>query len=146
MSRRLVRLEPLEADETRAVVEWARVLASRFPALDMLVGIPNAGAGPLRGMAGKMKAEGARAGFPDLFLFVPNAALQVHGLALEMKRAHGGRLSPEQEAWRLRLESGGYAWVCAAGADAARLALCGYLGLSPALACATGPPTVWPVG
>lgn len=82
-----------------------------------LFAIPNAGAGASRGQAGKMKAEGTRAGIPDLFLAVPR--LDHAGLFIEMKRRDGGRVSLEQSLAMKALSGRGYKCVVAKGADEA---------------------------
>lgn len=53
-----------------------------------------------------MKAEGIKAGFPDLFLFLPRG--KYAGLALEVKSL-GKKLNPKQKDWLLRLKKQGYA-------------------------------------
>lgn len=64
----------------------------------------------------RMKAEGARAGVPDIFVAVPSAGM--HGLFIEMK-IKGGRLSDKQEVWRDRLKQHGYGFVVCYGVEEA---------------------------
>lgn len=64
--------------------------------------------------AARFKAMGVRAGFPDLFLAVPNATK--HGLFMELK-SEDGRLSDHQEEWRDHLLSRGYAWYLVRSLD-----------------------------
>ena len=66
--------------------------------------IPNGGQRNLV-VATKLKAEGVRAGVPDLFLPVPVGGS--HGLWIEMK-ATGGRVSDKQKDWLDYLDSVGY--------------------------------------
>lgn len=61
-------------------------------------------------VAKKMKAEGVKAGVPDLF--VPHWLLWI-----EMKRTKGGRLSAEQSEWIEYLEGVGYSVIVAYGAE-----------------------------
>ena len=63
--------------------------------------------------AGRLKAEGVASGVPDLF--VPAWRLWV-----EMKRAQGGSLSPEQKDWIAYLEGCGYRCVVGKGAEDAK--------------------------
>lgn len=64
--------------------------------------------------AARFKRLGVRAGIPDLALVIGGGA---H--FLELKRAKGGRLSPEQKAMRIELEEAGAVVAVAAGLDAA---------------------------
>jgi len=58
------------------------------------------------------KKMGTRAGFPDLFLYVPTA--EAHGLAIEMKTTEkGSRQSDNQKHWQRILTEQGYQYtVC----------------------------------
>ena len=92
-----------EHDEQVAVVDWCAW--SRIPCF----AIPNGG---LRGKAeaARLKAEGVKAGVPDLC--IPIARGGYHGLFIEMKF---GRNKPtdEQMKWLSTLERNGYmATVC----------------------------------
>ena len=111
MTRR--RLTPTEHDEQATLIKFADIKAKQDPRWGMLVAIPNEGgsgrAGFLRQK--RMKAEGQRAGFPDLILFVSTIDTSMpklyYGLAIEMK-SRNGRLRPEQKEWLKRLEEQGY--------------------------------------
>lgn len=71
----------------------------------LLFAIPNGGArNPAT--ASNLKAEGVKAGVPDLFL--PVAAGGWHGLFVEMKKP-GGHADATQKAWHKDLADGGYA-------------------------------------
>ena len=61
----------------------------------------------------KLKAEGASAGVPDLF--VPAWRLWI-----EMKRQKGGRVSPEQTDWIEYLESLGHTCIVCSGSENAQ--------------------------
>jgi hypothetical protein len=122
----LTPLVPTEHVEQCTLMAWASRVQVRMPELNLLFAIPNAGAGAQRGQAGKMKAEGVKSGVPDLCLPVPRG--RYHGAFIEMKRRKGGRLSPEQVAWRAKLEERGYAYCLACGFDEARVFLEAYLG------------------
>ncbi len=63
----------------------------------------------------RMKAEGMRAGTPDMFLAVPRG--KYHGLWIELKRP-SGRLTPNQKDMLSLLDvTGGYAAFAAYGFD-----------------------------
>ena len=90
-----------------------------------LFAVPNAGAGAQRGQAGKMKAEGARSGIPDLLLPVERHGRK--GLAIEMK-SETGRLSIQQGEVLAWFRSAGWqAEVCWSSGEAIA-ALQQYLG------------------
>lgn len=98
-----------EHGEQSALIEWADANLYRTPELAMLFAIPNAGK-RRRGAAGRMKAEGLRAGVPDLALLVSRNGY--HGLLIEMKTAIG-KVSAAQETWINALKKQGYcAHVC----------------------------------
>lgn len=104
------RLLPKEGAEQAALMSWAQMQSWRWPELQLLFHIPNGGARS-KAEAGRFKAEGVKAGVPDLFLPVPRG--NNHGLFIELKRRKGGRLSPEQRVWIQNLQEQGYqAFVC----------------------------------
>ena len=72
---------------------------------EMMYAVPN---GDLRHpkVAVKLKAEGVKAGVPDLVLAIPRGPY--HGLYIEMKRIKGGRVSRDQVEWHERLRAQGY--------------------------------------
>ena len=73
-----------EHDAQVAVIQWWAYAHKGFGLPEFaLFAVPNAGAGAQRGQAGKMKAEGARSGIPDLLLPVARGAYR--GLCIEMK-------------------------------------------------------------
>ena len=72
-----------------------------------------------------MKAEGVRAGVPDLFLSVPRGAY--HGLFIEMKKENGGRVSISQKSMIESLKSQGYAAFVCRGWTEARITIEAYL-------------------
>lgn len=78
---------PREHIEQVTFVRWFR---SEFPAV-RIIAIPNGGYRDAR-TAERLHAEGVSAGVPDLY--VP-----AWGLWIEMKRAKGGRVTPEQTDW-----------------------------------------------
>tara|TARA_R100000365_G_C2740408_1_gene69136 strand:+ start:27 stop:524 length:498 start_codon:yes stop_codon:yes gene_type:complete len=62
----------------------------------------------------RLRAAGLKSGVPDILIFssAPNKP-EAHGVAIELKRKKGGRLSETQKDWLRRLEDAGwYAVVC----------------------------------
>lgn len=119
------KLLPKEGAEQAALMSWAQMQSWRWPELALLFHIPNGG-GRSKAEAGRFKAEGVKAGVPDLFLPVPRG--EHHGLFIELKRIDGGRVSKEQESWIKALQAQGYrVEVCKGWEDAAEL-LKNYLG------------------
>lgn len=117
-----------EAEEQTAFfrwIEWARHLA---PELDLFFHVPNGGSRN-KVEAGRLKAQGVRAGVPDLCL--PVARGGFHGLFIELK-VDGGRPSAAQKEWLRLLAAQGYrAEICVGWLAAARTA-CDYLQLDAA--------------
>jgi len=83
---------PTESEEQVSLVQWLEMQHPDIPFFH----IPNGGKRS-KATAARMKAEGVRAGIPDLYL--PRLQIWV-----EMKRTVGGRLSKEQAAWIKHLE------------------------------------------
>ena len=81
-------MNSLEHNEQAALFRWAAMSERKYPELKLLYAIPNGG---LRNIvvARKLKAEGMRAGVPDIHL--PVAAGKYIGLWIEMK---AGRNKP----------------------------------------------------
>jgi len=115
---------PTEHTEQVALMTWAKATARTEPAWGNLFAIPNGGARHLL-TAKRMKAEGTSAGVPDLFLAWPAGGRP--GLFIEMKRAKGGRVSPEQKVWQDRLRAAGYAVAVCHGFHEARRIIDTYL-------------------
>lgn len=90
----------------------------------VLFAIPNGGQRNLL-VAKKMKAEGVRAGVPDLFLAVPNK--DYAGLFIEMKKEKGGVVSEYQKIMLSRLEQAGYKCIVCKGFDHAKAEIEEYL-------------------
>ncbi len=78
--------------------------AEHDPRWNLCFAIPNGGYRSKR-TAGRLKAEGVRAGLPDLFL--PIAAHGMHGMFLELKCGKN-RQSIPQAAWAKALREQGY--------------------------------------
>ena len=99
-----------EHDEQVAFVQWLEW--QHIP----VFAIPN-GSNKSKAAAVKFKAEGLRAGVPDLMIPVPTA--HQHGLFIEMKDAGRGTLSKEQREWLNDLRIAGYATAACWGVDEA---------------------------
>jgi hypothetical protein len=67
--------------------------------------------------AKRLKAAGYKRGFPDVFVYEPRGAF--HGLAIELKKDKGGRVSQHQKEWLKSLEMRGYKATVAKGFDEA---------------------------
>lgn len=108
-----------EGAEQATLFSWAEMRSIKYPELRLLFHIPNGGS---RGKveAARFKAEGVKAGVPDLFL--PVARGPYHGLFIEMKRRSGGRTSDAQRKWIAALATEGYlATICYGWKEAAEL-------------------------
>lgn len=101
---------------------------AEWPELRFLAAIPNGGHRARR-TAAAMRAEGVRRGVPD-YLF-PLARGGHPGLAIELKRAKGGRTSPEQREWLAHLEAQGWRAVVAHGWEQAWAVVRDYMALEP---------------
>ena len=82
-----------EHEHQVALFNWARYNEVTYPELTLLYANPLGGKRPKR-TAARMKAEGAKAGVPDITL--PVARGDYHGLYIEMK---AGKNKPTQKQW-----------------------------------------------
>lgn len=116
-----------EHGEQCALIHWYRLVCNSFGLSEQLLfAIPNGGARDQ--ITGAMlKAEGVRAGVPDLFLAVPRG--RYHGLFIEMKQSKGGRVSDVQKAIHKLLLEQGYAVEVCHGWMHAKITICEYLHL-----------------
>lgn len=106
-----------ESQEQQLLFEWAALSAGRWPELALMYHIPNGGSRS-KSEAGRFRAEGVKAGVPDICL--PVARGGYHGLYIELKRVKGGRVSTAQQEWIAALRDQGYcACVCKGWDDAA---------------------------
>ena len=110
---------PTEAEEQTALFEWAELQSGRFPEVRLLYHVPNGGSRN-KTEAARLRAQGVKAGVPDLCL--PVARGGKHGLYIELKRQRGGRTSEEQEGWIKALRKQGFAAeVCKGWQEAAEM-------------------------
>ena len=115
---------PLEADEQKALLEWAERQAGAYPSLRLLYHIENEGR-RTAAQAARAKAMGLKKGVPDLCL--PAARCGYHALYIELKRTEGGRLSNAQRVWRDALGAEGNLAVVCRGWEEARDWILAYL-------------------
>lgn len=114
---------PSESVEQQHLFTWAAFHAGKYPELELLHHIPNEGKRS-RGTGGRMKAEGMKAGVPDVCL--PVARGGWHGLYIEMKK-QGGTVSKEQSKWLYSLSRQGYLTAVCYGWEAAAQIIKDYL-------------------
>jgi len=114
------RLAATERDELRAVCDWL--------SWQRLGGRPLVFCHPPNEKNRKGPPRvGVRAGLPDLLIFTPplgqvgrfGQVISYVGAAIELKRTHGGRVTPEQIRWLEDLRDVGWATALCEGADEA---------------------------
>ncbi len=105
-------------------------MSNKYPELDLMFAIPNEGYGGgkqnlRRGMY--FKAEGRKAGVPDVFLPVPKG--KYHGLFIEMKKPRylKPKISKKQKFWLEALSKQGYKTAVCYGFHEARELILNYL-------------------
>jgi len=120
-----------EHQEQASFFQWAHLLESRHPELGLMFAIPNGGK---RKSGWWEKAEGLKAGVPDIFLAVPRdfGGCFCPGLFIEMKFGKN-KLTTTQKEWHHKLYGQGYAVrVCYSWVEARDIAI-DYLGLEDSL-------------
>lgn len=119
-----------ESGEQKALFEWWQYYSRSLGlAQELLYAIPN-GAKRDAVTASRLRAEGVRAGIPDICLAVARGGF--HGLYIEMKRQNTsgsskGRVSASQKAVQELLQEQGYQCVVCFGAREAVSTICDYL-------------------
>lgn len=116
---------PTESVEQQCLFRWASYAVGRMPELALMFHIPNGGTRS-KSEAGRFKAEGVKAGVPDIFLPVPRGSFA--GMFIELKRRKNGRVSIDQATWLKALEKQGYKAVVCHGWEEAQREIEGYLG------------------
>lgn len=114
-----------EHEHQKTLFKWAGLNAKSHPELSLMFAIPNGGQRHML-VAAKLKAEGVKAGVPDICLPVPNE--KYHSLYIELK-AEKGRTSKIQDEWLSALQEQGHKAVVCHGWDAARQAIESYLSI-----------------
>lgn len=70
--------------------------------------------------AARLKRQGVKRGVPDLLIFdSPPSEPKMVGVAIEMKRRAGGRVTPEQREWLRALDYRDWVSLICRGADQA---------------------------
>lgn len=114
-----------EEEEQVMLFLWAQYNQARVPELELLHHIPNGGKRNI-GTAKKLKAQGVKAGVPDIFL--PVARNNYHGLYIELKVGNN-KTSEQQEKWLNELAVQGYKTEVCYGSKAAIKVIQDYLGI-----------------
>lgn len=112
-----------------ALMAWCAIEAQAEPLLKLLFAIPNGGERNMI-VASRLKAEGVKAGVPDLML--PVARHGLHGLFIEMKKPEDGKVTDKQGQWHKDLVAQGYGVAVCFGWEEARETLLAWLNLSKA--------------
>ena len=115
---------PTEDTEQAHIFAWAAWASGKYPELDLMHHIPNGGKRS-KSEAARFKAQGVKAGVPDIFL--PCARGGYHGLYIELKRTKGGKLSAVQKEWIDALRGQDYKVIVCYGFDEAREVIISYL-------------------
>ena len=115
---------PTESEEQITLFEWARLQSGKYPELSLLFHVPNGGSRN-KAEAGRLQAEGVKAGVPDLCLPVSRGGY--HGLYIELKRLRGGKASDLQLAWMDKLMKQGYCVALCKGWEMAAQTIIDYL-------------------
>jgi hypothetical protein len=112
-----------EATEQVRVVNWSKAYSIKYPELKLLFHVPNGGSRN-RIEAQNLKAQGVKAGVPDLCLPVPHGSY--HGLYIELKYSKN-KTTELQEWWLAQLAAQDYKTAVCYGADEAMDTIAHYL-------------------
>ena len=118
-----------EHDEQIALFKWSALRANTIPALRMLLAVPNGGHRN-KITAARLKAEGVRAGAPDIVLPVPSGIYASLWIELKRPKTPGkakGVTSELQLQWLGDLQSYGNCVGVCYGWDEARILIESYL-------------------
>lgn len=102
---------PTEQQEAETLAAYLRLRQYHF------THVPNETGGDLmaKRRAVRMKRAGVSKGFPDYLIFSPSG----HCIAIELKRAKGGRATKEQKNWLTVLSEYGFSCAICHGAEEA---------------------------
>ncbi len=117
---------PTEAQEQKALFEWAEWAKRKYPELDLMYHVVNEGRRSLR-YGNELKKQGMKKGVPDICLPVP--AHHYIGLYIELKRRDRSlsRVTEEQRGWLVALNRVGHYAVVCYGWEEARNVILQYL-------------------
>ena len=113
-----------EAEEQKALFEWAELAKGRYPVLELMYHIPNEGRRSLT-VGRSLREQGLKKGVPDICLPVPSHHFTA--LYIEMKRRDGGEVSKQQRGWIAALNRVGNLAVICNGWEEARNVILEYL-------------------
>lgn len=113
-----------ESVEQMNLFRWAMFEEGKYPELALMYHIPNGGKRNIT-TAKRLKAEGVKAGVPDIHLPVPRHGY--HGLYIELKKLKGGKTTENQDRWIEALNAQGYYAVVCKGWEEASKAILRYL-------------------
>jgi hypothetical protein len=123
---------PTESEEQITLFQWATLQAKKYPELSLMFHIANGGSRS-KAEAGRFKAEGVKAGVPDICL--PVARGNFHGLFIELKRQKNSHTSDYQKNWIQSLSEQGYLAVVCKGWFEASETIVRYLDLKGEASC-----------
>ena len=109
---------PTEAQEQMTLFSWAAMQSGKYPELNLLYHVPNGGSRH-KAEAGRLRAEGVKAGVPDLCL--PVARGQYHGLYIELKAGENTTTKKQKEWLEYLRQQGYYTAICYGWQPAAQL-------------------------
>lgn len=112
-----------ESNEQIFLMKWSVFASNKYPELELLHHIPNGGKRDVT-TAKRLKAEGVKAGVPDLCLPVPRG--KYHGMYIEMK-VNKNKTTENQNKWIKDLRDNGYYAVVCYGWEAASQEIIKYL-------------------
>ena len=113
-----------EYEHQCALFSWCALNKNVYPELNLLFAIKNEEKSGSVIVGSRSKASGVKKGVSDLFLSV--ARKNFHGLYIEMKKP-GGKASPEQLEFGLKVSAEGYAFAVCDSWELAKDALIRYL-------------------
>lgn len=114
-----------ESVEQICLFRWASFASSTIPELNLMFHIPNGGYRNIT-TAKRLKAEGVKAGVPDICLPVP--AGEYNGLFIELKVGKN-KPTPNQNKWICALQQQGYFVAICYGWEQAKEAIEDYLAI-----------------
>ena len=125
---------PSEHQEAAALMRLVHLHEAQCPLLKRLFHVANGGLRS-KASAGKLKAEGVRAGVPDYigpfrgYSKSNNQFCTYIGLAIELKRRKGGAVSEAQRDWVEFLSNAGWKVAVCSGHEDAWAVICEYVGI-----------------